>query len=148
MCWTIIRFPLCPYPHCSVCWEAVLMGWITRSPCPDFWLGLAIGRRWQEGRGRERNSVRIFIPWLPPYWSPWFIEPTSLHGAHSGHLFQVPVLPHSLLLALLISPNSVHSFVESSFNTLPPNYLVSESRLFPAQIQTEALVLGGRCWNY
>lgn len=118
------------------------MGWITSPPCPDFWLGLASGRRWQEGRGREGNSVRVFIPWLPPYWSPWFIEPTSLHVAHSGHLFQVPVPAPFFTLTLLISPNSVHSFVESSFNTLPPNYPVSESRLFPAQIQTEALALG------
>lgn len=60
----VLDHPFSPLPlsPCPVCWEAVLMGWITRSPCPDFWLGLATGRRWQAGRGREGNSVRIFIP--------------------------------------------------------------------------------------
>lgn len=145
MCWTIIRFPLCPYPHCSVCWEAVLMGWITRSPCPDFWLGLAIGRRWQEGRGTVSGYL---FPGFLPTGHHGLLSPPLCMGPTLDISFRFQYLPHSLLLALLISPNSVHSFVESSFNTLPPNYLVSESRLFPAQIQTEALVLGGRCWNY
>lgn len=127
-------FPPPPLPTCSVCWEADSDRLHRQIPLPSafcwVWPLGGSGRRAEDGSRMMSGCFSLTPPLLGHHGllkatSP-FRKPT-VHLSSTGSSncpIPYPFGPASLHPLFLVSPNPAHTFVNSPFNTLPPNHSV------------------------